>query len=320
MAATERALVIRQRKSQLGGLILCAMTRARLCRAALSRWDPAFSTLWDQRKAFGEEEDPETKCLSKEPLLSWRLVGIDPVHRYIDEDCTADNGLSTGDYTVPTSSLLPPVGDLKYMHRVTPFVASVHGSLDIHDLNGTVMPTTFQDLSHLGFSNNNRLGLIELPAVYTDMIESIKLPYTPKIDEQGRRNDEPALCLICGCIVNAGNRAKATGDLTNLESQLRQYPGECTIHARQCGGGVGIFLNLLNNWVLLMRSGRACKSPPLYLDVNGETGESRGQHRPLILSKVRYQKLEELYLRHQVASEVSRKRLNQDRNIRMHWY
>ena len=130
----------------------------------------------------------------------------------------------------------------------------------------------------------------------------------------------PALCLICGCIVNAGNRAKATGDLTNLESQLRQYPGECTIHARQCGGGVGIFLNLLNNWVLLMRSGRACKSPPLYLDVNGETGESRGQHRPLILSKFRYQKLEELYLRHQVASEVSRKRLNQDRNIRMHWY
>ena len=38
------------------------------------------------------------------------------------------------------------------------------------------------------------------------------------------------------------------------------------------------------------------------------------------LSEARLKKLEELYLNHQIASEISRKRLNQDRHIRMNYY
>ena len=63
--------------------------------------------------------------------------------------------------------------------------------------------------------------------------------------------------------------------------------------------------------------GRAPAYPPL----PGQEwrGGEGGENRPLQLSEARY-KLEELYLNHGIASEISRKRLNQDRNIRADYY
>ena len=69
-----------------------------------------------------------------------------------------------------------------------------------------------------------------------------------------------------------------------------------------------------------MRDGRASKYGALYLDKYGETGEGRGHNRPLTLCIPRFQKLDELYIKHQVASEVTRKRLTQDRSIRSFYY
>ena len=36
------------------------------------------------------------------------------------------------------------------------------------------------------------------------MLDRISLPYKPRMDEQGRRIDEPAICMVCGAVVNAG--------------------------------------------------------------------------------------------------------------------
>ena len=106
------------------------------------------------------------------------------------------------------------------------------------------------------------------------------------MDEQGRRIDEPAICMVCGTIVNAGNRAReVTQEYGGMNLMLKHHPGECTLHARTCGAGVGVFFFILHNWVLLMRGGRASKYGALYLDSNGETGEGRGQNRPLMLSR-----------------------------------
>ena len=49
--------------------------------------------------------------------------------------------------------------------------------------------------------------------------------------------DEPALCLVCGQVLSAGNRLSST----NAGRGGGRSPGECTIHAKSCGGGTGLF-------------------------------------------------------------------------------
>ena len=211
-------------------------------------------------------------------------------------------------------------GNLGYFFTESPFVGSVQGCAPCFDLDGKQTPTTWPDLSHMGIHRSVRGGLIELPRVYTDMIQRMRLPYKPQFDEQSRRIDEPAICLVCGTIVRAGNRSKDIDSPSDMDNHLDTYPGECTLHARRCGGGNGIFMIMLHNWVLILNGPRSCKYPALYLDKNGEAGEGRGANRPMQLSEARLKKLEELYLNHQIASEISRKRLNQDRHIRMNYY
>lgn len=224
--------------------------------------------------------------------------------------------------TAAAFELAHGLDDADHYHLHTPFIGSVTGQESSYGLNGRVMPTCFPDLSHLPLLSSQGGGLLRLPFLYTDMLDCLWLPYKPRMDEQGRRTDEPAICMVCGTIVNAGNRAcDLSYDLSNDTNQrLRKNPGECTLHARTCGAGVGVFFFILPNWVLLCRGGRSSKYGALYLDANGETGEGRGQNRPLMLSKNRFSKLEELYLKHNVANEVTRNRVSSDRCIRTFYY
>ena len=250
-------------------------------------------------EAIGVEEEEEKMLQSLEPLKTWKLVGVDPIQRRVDEILGEEE---------------------EAFYTQAPFVGSLQGSQPCWDLSGHPTSLPWPDLSHLSLHHSTRGGLVGLPNIYTDLIQSIRLPYKPCFDESGRRIDEPTMCLICGCIVRAGNRAKDIESPAHMDIHLDTYPGECTLHARSCGGGQGVFFNIMSNWVLLLNGPRACKFLPLYLDKNGEAGEGRGPNRPLMLSNARYTRLEELYLKHQVAGEVSRRRLNQDRNIRANYY
>ena len=101
------------------------------------------------------------------------------------------------------------------------------------------------------------------------------------------------MCLLCGVILQGGSRQHQTpASITN--------PGECTLHTRSCGAGVGIFFLVQRFSCLLVRGGRSCYYPSIYLDALGESGSTLGgggKTRPLFLNLARYKKLEEVRAR-----------------------
>lgn len=96
--------------------------------------------------------------------------------------------------------------------------------------------------------------------------------------------------------------------------------GECTLHARSCGAGTGVFFLVQQCQGLLIRGARSVYWPSLYLDSSGEVNEQRGQNKPLFLSMKRYRKLEDLYMNHQIAKEIVRKRASAESVIRLSWF
>ncbi len=119
--------------------------------------------------------------------------------------------------------------------------------------------------------------------------------------------------MLYFALKNATGNKKASGMFIN-------NAGECTIHARSCGAGLGVFFLVQQCQVLLIRGSRGTYWPSLYLDSSGEVNEQRGQNRPLFLSTKRYKKLEEMYLNHQVSKEIVRKRSSAETVIRMDWF
>ncbi len=99
-------------------------------------------------------------------------------------------------------------------------------------------------------------------------------------------------------------------------------PGECTLHARTCGMGVGVFFLVQKVCLLLIHGNRAIYSSPLYLDSNGEAAaeNNRSRNRPLFLSMKRIYKAEEIYFNNLVPFEVSRQLGGSERVIRPNWY
>jgi hypothetical protein len=53
--------------------------------------------------------------------------------------------------------------------------------------------------------------------------------------------DEPAVCLVCGQLVSAGSRLPTPSATVRGRRESSISPGECTLHARACGAGTGIF-------------------------------------------------------------------------------
>jgi E3 ubiquitin-protein ligase UBR1 len=97
-------------------------------------------------------------------------------------------------------------------------------------------------------------------------------------------------------------------------------PGECTLHARHCSGGIGVFFLVQNCYVLFVHGSFSSYFPSLYLDVNGESDHNKGQNRPMHLSLKRYAKVEEIYRNHMIPNEIARNRATKDTHIRLNWY
>jgi hypothetical protein len=97
-------------------------------------------------------------------------------------------------------------------------------------------------------------------------------------------------------------------------------PGECTLHARVCSGGTGVFFLVQHLSVLFIHRSYASYYPSLYLDSNGETDRTKTQNRPMFLSAKRYRKIEEIYSHHQIPVEVTRNRISKSSAINLDWY
>jgi E3 ubiquitin-protein ligase UBR1 len=127
--------------------------------------------------------------------------------------------------------------------------------------------------------------------------------------------EDPAICMVCGLLLNSGSRGNRTAVHT-----ASLTPGDCTIHAENCGGGVGVFFLVQKCCPLLIKGSRACYLPPIYLDHNGETCDTLSQSKPMHLSRRRVRRLEEMFVRHQLARELFRVRASSEKVIRQNWY
>eukprot|EP01038_Epipyxis_sp_PR26KG_P010895 gene10895-14625_t len=237
---------------------------------------------------------------------AWPLYGVDPCHPLLDE-------VPAGLMDYATRKKFDPIFDMAGNPLMLPtagLVGSLTGCRPILGLNGQVSPFACPDLSHfnIGLRHMNKC-FVQLPSLYTDLYQMAKFPD----GSNGKLVDDPAICLVCGKVLNAGKKMRKG-------PESFENAGECTLHSRRCGDGIGIFFLLQQCTVLLMRGSRSCYFPSIYLDALGEVPENRGQNKPLYLSNKRYRKLEELYLSHAIAREVSRKRSTEERIIRMNWY
>ncbi|CAK9251643.1 unnamed protein product [Sphagnum jensenii] len=111
--------------------------------------------------------------------------------------------------------------------------------------------------------------------------------------------------------ITAGRRSDDGPGITN--------PGECTLHARECSGGTGVFFLVQHLFVLFVHRSYASYYPSIYLDSNEETDRSN-QNRPMFLSVKRYKKVEEIYANHSIPLEVTRNRTTKQSFIRLAWY
>ncbi|CAN0345221.1 unnamed protein product [Ectocarpus fasciculatus] len=231
-----------------------------------------------------------------------------------------------------------------------PHLGSLTGGHTTPDLTGKPLKGVVFDLSHIGVSCQDNHDLVELPESYTELYGLAKSPHASAAAAEGAaagQETDPAVCLVCGQVLVAG--AKGMG-----------HVGECTLHARECGAGVGVFFlvqrrvespwfglrhartvvdthnNQLSLYmsssraalscrfrtcvVLLIRDSRGAYYPSIYLDDHGEEDAQLRRGRPLFLNKHRYDSLKQLYLRHKVAQEVSAIRASSDRVIRENYY
>ncbi|KAG9290597.1 hypothetical protein G9A89_011560 [Geosiphon pyriformis] len=107
---------------------------------------------------------------------------------------------------------------------------------------------------------------------------------------------DPALCLLCGTFVCSQSYCCS-----------EQERGECNLHAKSCGGDIGIYLLVKRCIILLLHldNGHFMEAP--YLDVHGEVDRGLKRSRPQYLNLKRYDEIRKLWLTHGVPILVARK-------------
>ncbi|OQR82680.1 hypothetical protein ACHHYP_15643 [Achlya hypogyna] len=114
---------------------------------------------------------------------------------------------------------------------------------------------------------------------------------------------EPGLCLVCGVLLCCGESC-----CSYVHQRHGPSIGECTRHALECGGGLGLVLMLQQCRVVLLGGSMVAYFPCPYVDAHGEEDQGLQRGRPLKLDKSRYALLQALWRSHRLFPEVSRLR------------
>lgn len=101
----------------------------------------------------------------------------------------------------------------------------------------------------------------------------------------------PTLCLLCGTFLCCNSECCRRPQATSGEEDSMTSSGEVTTHARACGFGTCVFLQLSNSLVHVVADGFIACWGSLYLDSHGE--EEYNLARPLHISEARLQQLTE---------------------------
>ncbi|ETM37636.1 hypothetical protein L914_15850 [Phytophthora nicotianae] len=149
-----------------------------------------------------------------------------------------------------------------------------------------------------------RPRLIDLPTQYDELYSEMA---GRKCTRCEKAPCDPGLCLICGEYL-------CCGDSCCTRAFMPHGPpvGECTRHAAECGGGVGIILLLEQCRIAIIGGSMAAYFPSPYVDAYGEEDIGLQRGRPLRLDMARYRYLESLWLNHRIFTEVSRQRNQRD--------
>ncbi|KAL3673657.1 hypothetical protein V7S43_001356 [Phytophthora oleae] len=150
----------------------------------------------------------------------------------------------------------------------------------------------------------SRPRLIDLPIQYDELYSEMA---GRKCTRCEKSPCDPGLCLICGEFL-------CCGDSCCTRAFMPHGPpvGECTRHAAECGGGIGIVLLLEQCRIAVVGGSMAAYFPSPYVDSHGEEDVGLQRGRPLRLDMARYRYLESLWLNHRIFTEVSRQRNQRD--------
>jgi len=132
----------------------------------------------------------------------------------------------------------------------------------------------------------------------------------------------PAVCLVCGMLLCAANTCPSAHVDKGYPEESN--PGACTVHAKKCGRGSGMFLLVLEGAVLLVYWKLAAYVSSLYVDEYGEEFGERNRElskgRPLYMNEERRDRLLRLWLRHEIPNEVVKIQNSSERVIRNSHY
>ncbi|GLD91554.1 hypothetical protein PINS_up000087 [Pythium insidiosum] len=142
--------------------------------------------------------------------------------------------------------------------------------------------------------------LIDLPVQYDELYSMLSGQKCKRCD---KTPCDPGLCLVCGEFLCCGDSCCARPFV-----QHGPTVGECTRHAAECGGGVGVVLLLDQCRVAIIGGSMAAYFPCPYVDAHGEEDVGLQRGRPLRLDAARFRYLESLWVGHRIFSEVSRQR------------
>ena len=119
-----------------------------------------------------------------------------------------------------------------------------------------------------------------------------------KCPTTGKDQTDPVVCLFCGDIFCS--QAVCCNNETSK--------GGCFQHRKNCGGPIGLFVNIRKCMVLLLNGWNGSWSPAPYLDKHGETDATLRRHHQLYLHQKRYDKLyRDLWLAHGIPSQIARR-------------
>lgn len=152
----------------------------------------------------------------------------------------------------------------------------------------------------LALSHPTIYELISLPQTH-DTLNAIAM--TRRCPTTGGPLDDPSVCLFCGTFVCTQSRC-----CHRFNSAKRQEEGGCFVHREQCGGNVGLFLNVRKCAVLMLHQGNGSWFAAPYLDRYGETDVGLRRKEQLFLNRKRYERLyREVWLRQGLPTTVARK-------------
>ncbi|EQC36236.1 hypothetical protein SDRG_06343 [Saprolegnia diclina VS20] len=144
------------------------------------------------------------------------------------------------------------------------------------------------------------LQLIALPTQYDELYSHHVHQVCARCHRVPR---EPGLCLVCGVLLCCGESC-----CSYVHQRHGPSIGECTRHAIECGGGLGLVLMLQQCRVVLLGGSMVAYFPCPYVDAHGEEDQGLQRGRPLKLDRSRYALLQTLWRSHRLFPEVSRLR------------